>query len=108
MTELAARDDWDTHWEDYGETARYSPAQIYRRWLTLRLLERRGTPQRLVDLGSGTGDLLEGAGHRWPRAELLGLELSANGVALAKLKVPRAEFLQANLEAGPIDERFRQ
>ena len=91
-------DDWDTHWDDYAPVAKFSPAQIYRRWLTLRLLDRRRAPERLVDFGSGTGDLLEDASRRWPGAELLGLELSASGVHYAADKVPRAKFVQANLE----------
>jgi trans-aconitate methyltransferase len=91
-------DDWDAHWDDYAPAARLSPAQIYRRGLTLRLLERRGTPRRLVDFGSGTGELLDDASRRWPDAALLGLELSASGVEYAKATVPRAKFLQANLE----------
>lgn len=108
MTERPKHDDWDTHWDDYAPVAKYSPAQIYRRSLTLRLLERRhGAPQRLVDFGSGPGDLLDDAARRWPRAELLGLELSASGVEFAKEKVPRAEFIQADLQSEvSADARF--
>lgn len=107
MTEANDHDDWDDHWEHYAAAAKYSPTQIYRRWLTLRLLERRETPQRLVDFGSGPGDLLDDATHRWSSTELLGLELSATGIELAKEKVPGAEFIQANLELGEApDERF--
>jgi SAM-dependent methyltransferase len=108
VTEPIDHDDWDAHWQDYAAAARYSPTQIYRRWLTLRLLERRGTPERLVDFGSGPGDLLHDSGRRWPGVELLGLELSAKGVALAREKVPRGDFVQANLESGEApDERFK-
>jgi SAM-dependent methyltransferase len=100
-------DDWDTHWVDYAAAAEHSPAQIYRRRLTLRLLERQGSPERLVDLGCGPGDLLYDARRRWPRAELLGLEMSARGVELAREKVPGAEFMQANLITDKTaDERF--
>jgi SAM-dependent methyltransferase len=107
VSEAVDHDDWDEHWEHYAAAAKYSPTQIYRRWLTLRLLERRGAPRRLVDFGSGPGDLLEDAARRWPGAELLGLEMSATGIELAKEKVPGAEFIQANLEADETpDERF--
>jgi SAM-dependent methyltransferase len=107
MTEANDHDDWDDHWEHYAAAAKYSPTQIYRRWLTLRLLERRGTPNRLVDFGSGPGDLLDDATRRWPGAELLGLELSATGIELAKEKGPRADFIRANLESDhATDERF--
>jgi SAM-dependent methyltransferase len=107
MTETTDHDDWDDHWEHYAAAAKYSPTQIYRRWLTLRLLERRGTPRRLVDFGSGPGDLLDDATRRWPGAELLGVELSVTGIELAKEKVPSAAFIQANLESDqPPDDRF--
>jgi SAM-dependent methyltransferase len=107
-TEPIDHDDWDTHWDDYAPVAKYSPAQIYRRWLTLRLLGRCGTPDRLVDFGSGPGDLLCDASGRWPDAELLGVELSASGIQFAKAKVPQAHFIQADLESDPVgDERFR-
>lgn len=106
-TDTPDHDDWDGHWEHYAAAAKYSPTQIYRRWLTLRLLERRETPRRLVDFGSGPGDLLDDATRRWPGTGLLGLELSATGIDLAKEKVPGAEFIQANLESGEApDERF--
>jgi SAM-dependent methyltransferase len=51
--------------------------------------------------------LLDGASRRWPDAKLLGLELSASGVEYAKAKVPRAIFLQANLEKDSVgDPRY--
>jgi len=90
-------DDWETHWVDYAAAAEHSPAQIYRRRLALQLLGRQEPPQRLVDLGCGPGDLLHDAGCRWPQAELLGLEMSAQGVDLARRKVPSAQFVQADL-----------
>jgi SAM-dependent methyltransferase len=100
-------DDWETHWVDYAAAAEHSPAQIYRRRLTLQLLERREAPRRLVDLGCGPGDLLHDASRRWPGAELLGLEMSAQGVQLASEKVPTAEFAQADLLTDSVpDERF--
>ena len=107
MTEAGDHDDWDDLWEHYAAAAKYSPTQIYRRGLTLRLLERSGTPQRLVDFGSGPGDLLDDARRRWPATKLLGIELSARGVELAKEKVPGAEFIQADLESDQAPaERF--
>jgi len=100
-------DDWETHWVDYAAAAEYSPAQIYRRRLTLQLLDRRERPRRLVDLGCGPGDLLHDASRRWPDAELLGLEMSVQGIDLASKKVPGAEFVQADLVTDSVpDERF--
>ena len=100
MAEPTDYDDWNTHWVDYAEAATHSPAQIYRRRLTVRLLDRRTSPERLVDLGCGTGDLIYDAHRRWPSAEMLGVEMSARGVELAREKVPGAHFIQADLVAG--------
>ena len=91
------RDDWDTHWNDYALAAGYNPAQSYRRWLALRLLERVSTPRRLLDIGSGQGDLLVDAARRWPGAQLLGLEASRRGNELAQAKLPSARFETVDL-----------
>jgi SAM-dependent methyltransferase len=100
MTDVA-RDDWDQHWDDYSQAASENPAQRYRRNLASGLLERHGTPVRLVDVGSGQGDFLEAAATRWAGAELLGLEISAHGVQESQRKVPRARILLRDLLAAP-------
>lgn len=94
-------DDWDAHWTQLGAMARLNPAQRYRRDLCLSLLERRGTPRRLLDIGSGTGELLGAAGDRWPAAEMIGLEMSRTGVQQAAAAFPAATFIMADLLNGP-------
>ena len=69
-------DDWDAHWVDYGDANERNPAQHYRRELALFLAGRFEEPSRLLDIGSGNGDLLAAAERRWPAARLAGLELS--------------------------------
>jgi SAM-dependent methyltransferase len=86
------RDDWESHWQRYALAAERNPAQAYRRWLALRLLERNTAPNRLLDIGSGQGDLLYQAAERWPHAVLVGLELSQRGTEIARVKVPSASF----------------
>ncbi len=95
----AAHDDWDEHWDRYEASARENPAQAYRRRLVFRLLEADGPPGRLLDVGSGQGDLLAEARRRWPSAELAGVELSASGVRAATAKVPGALVVQQDLLA---------
>ncbi len=53
-----------------------------------RRVERDGAPARVLDIGSGQGDLLASLRERWPRAELAGLELSAEGIRARGEKVP--------------------
>ena len=95
-----AHDDWDQHWDDYAAAAERNPAQRYRRRVALALLEAEGPPRRLLDVGSGLGDLLRTAAGRWPSAELLGLEPSVVGVDRARAKVPSARFVCGDVTAG--------
>jgi SAM-dependent methyltransferase len=92
MGRAAHRDDWDTHWDHYAVANEYNPAQSYRRRLALRLLERTAMPERVLDIGSGQGDLLVDAAERWPQAALLGLETSQRGNEIAQAKLPSASF----------------
>jgi SAM-dependent methyltransferase len=95
-------DDWETHWHDYAESAATNPAQAYRRRLVLRLLASSGNgpPARVLDIGSGTGELAAQMRDAFPAAELLGLDVSAAAVEHAARKVPAATFLQRDLVNG--------
>ncbi|MDP9114475.1 MAG: class I SAM-dependent methyltransferase [Acidobacteriota bacterium] len=102
----AAHDDWDRHWRNYAEAAENNPAQRYRRELIFDLLRRSGCPggARILDIGSGQGDLALALGEAFAQAEIAGVELSAAGVAEAAAKIPSARFLQRDLldpEADP-------
>jgi SAM-dependent methyltransferase len=94
-----ARDNWDQHWADFAVAAGINPAQRYRHELIIRLLKRGGSPRRVLDIGSGTGDLAAVVRAELPAAEILGLELSKEGVDLARRKVPDASFEERDLMA---------
>lgn len=99
-----SRDDWDAHWDRYAECASENPAQQMRHEIIARLLsEDAGNgPMRLLDLGSGQGDLAQKLGGLFPEAQFVGAELSESGVAIARGKVPRATFLVANIFEPPL------
>ena len=61
MTAARYNDDWDTIWDEHADANKINPAQGFRRRLAIRLLARHGGVQRLLDIGSGTGDLIEQA-----------------------------------------------
>ncbi len=100
-------DNWDAHWDKYASSASQNPAQQMRHALIARLLRRDAAPSRLFDIGSGQGDLLAKLRPLFPKAELLGAELSSSGVEMSRRKIPSAIFLAADLFSPPAEmERF--
>lgn len=96
-SELASADDWDQHWADFADLAAESPAKAFRHRLVVEALAKHGTPERVLDIGSGAGDLAVRLRASFPDAEILGLELSRVGVERARKRVPGATFLAQNL-----------
>ena len=89
--------EWETHWEHYADSAEWNPAQAYRRRLIRSLLDVTPACKRVVDIGSGQGDLAAELHADFPTAEILGVELSSSGVEIARSKVPSATFVQRDL-----------
>jgi SAM-dependent methyltransferase len=90
-------DDWNRHWADFGDLAAESPAKAFRHGLVAEALAEHGPPARVLDIGSGSGDLAVRLRAAFPRAELLGLELSRVGVERSRERVSDATFLERNL-----------
>ncbi|RPH71029.1 MAG: class I SAM-dependent methyltransferase [Myxococcaceae bacterium] len=89
--------EWDSHWVAYEAATKLNPAHRYRRALIFEALEQQGTsPMRLIDVGCGQGDFLEEARMRFAHAELVGIDFSEAGLALARTRVPGARFFQAD------------
>ncbi|HEX6504797.1 MAG TPA: class I SAM-dependent methyltransferase [Terriglobales bacterium] len=101
-------DDWDRHWNDYSRAAQRNPAQQYRRHIIFSLLAlpESGAGVRILDVGSGQGDMAAAIRSAYPQAEIIGLELSHSGVEISRHKVPAARFLECNLlnEIQPADD----
>jgi trans-aconitate 2-methyltransferase len=54
-------------------------------------------PKLVVDLGCGPGNLTRHLNARWPRAAVVGVDSSAEMLAKARLAVPGADFVQADV-----------
>ena len=96
----ARTDDWDTHWREYVSANALNPASVYRTRLRLRPsgAPRSAKPRAPPRHGLWPGRAREAPVLRGrPDAEVLGLDLSKTGVAIAQKKVPRARFFQQDL-----------
>lgn len=104
-----APDDWNRHWDAYADTTAHNPAQAYRRRLVFeRLGLDASSGARLLELGSGQGDLSSEIARRYPEVELLGLDISESGIALAREKVPRGTFVHQDfMQPFAVPERYR-
>jgi 2-polyprenyl-3-methyl-5-hydroxy-6-metoxy-1,4-benzoquinol methylase len=98
MTNRAATDAWDEHWTAYAKTNALNPAQVERQKLifgALRL-DEAPSPVRLLDLGSGSGELSSAVLVARPDADVVGLDLARTAVEIAQRKVPTARFFQSD------------
>jgi 2-polyprenyl-3-methyl-5-hydroxy-6-metoxy-1,4-benzoquinol methylase len=92
----AAPDDWDRHWSENATSNALNPAQVYRREVIFRLLALRDAPApvRFLDLGCGSGELDMHVVRERADVEILGLDMSATGIDIARRKVPAGHFHQ--------------
>lgn len=92
-------DDWDSHWADFASAAEQNPANALRTKAVLERLALGGDGEGacVLDLGCGQGELLGIVAKRWPKARLLGADVSAEGIARAKKRLPQAHFVHGDL-----------
>jgi len=95
----ASHDDWDRHWVAYGESNAANPAQAYRRDLILGRLDlgRAPRPARVLEIGSGHGELSREIKRRHPDADIAGVDLSPVGVEISRAKTPEVRFFVQDL-----------
>jgi len=63
-------------------------------------------PQRIIDLGCGTGNSTEQLRRRWPKAELTGLDNSPEMLAQARANHPDWKWIQSTVEDWSPSDRF--
>jgi 2-polyprenyl-3-methyl-5-hydroxy-6-metoxy-1,4-benzoquinol methylase len=99
LTDKAASvDDWDAHWDTFGDTLYRNPANQYRLQLIRRSLGSSLPPgSRLLDIGCGQGELVEALMPVYPGVEFRGTDYAQTGVERAKRLVVDAAFFQRDL-----------
>jgi len=95
------QDDWDDHWDRYGEAAKGNPANDYRHAMILKLLGPLPRGSVLLDIGSGQGQFAVDYQAENPHVSVFGVEYSGEGVRRAQRSAERAglgaRFLERNL-----------
>jgi SAM-dependent methyltransferase len=99
--EVVDPDDWDHHWDAFGEALAGSPANVFRIRLVLDLLGRPPAGSTVLDIGSGQGEFAIQLAELYPDLSVWGVEYSQQGVdlsrAAAKAKGINASFTQRDL-----------
>jgi SAM-dependent methyltransferase len=65
-----------------------------------------GSPSSALDIGCGTGEVLEALHRRWPGIRLAGLDLSRIAIEAAQRRLPSAELKQGALGRTDLGSRF--
>jgi 2-polyprenyl-3-methyl-5-hydroxy-6-metoxy-1,4-benzoquinol methylase len=84
VRQAADPNDWDHHWDAYGEVAEDNPANDYRHALILKLLGRPPAGSTVLDIGSGQGQFALRLQAMYPDLAVWGVECSAEGVARSR------------------------
>ena len=93
-------DDWDHHWDAYGEAAEGNPANVYRCRLVMGLLGRPPAGATVLDIGCGQGEFAIHLRQTYPDVAVWGVEYSAAGVESGRAAAARGaevNFTQLDL-----------
>jgi SAM-dependent methyltransferase len=95
------QDDWDDHWDKYGEAAKGNPANDYRHAMILKLLGTVRPGSTLLDIGSGQGQFAIDYRTAHPDVAVWGVEYSGEGVRRGQAQAQRdgvqVRFVQRDL-----------
>ena len=100
------RVDYNAGWHMWTDMARYYPSAVHRRRLITECL-RPLAPKSLIDVGCGTGVLLDHLRAQLPSVEsFTGVDFAADTCAENATRLPWASFRQLDLGRRALDERF--
>ena len=85
---------------------RHGPSCGVAHEIALAAVAARGAvPRHVVDVGCGTGTLLEAVARTWPDARLTGVDPAEAMVAIARDRLPCADLRVARAEHLPVPDR---
>ena len=100
------QDDWDGHWDQFGEVSLRNPANQYRHAMVMKLLGTVRPGSVLLDIGSGQGQFAIDYQRDHPAVRVFGVEHSREGVARSNAAAARegvpARFFERDL-LKPVD-----
>ena len=95
------QDDWDQHWDSFGEAAEGNPANVYRRQLVVSLLGNLPVGATLLDVGCGQGQFAIYLRETYPHVAVWGVDYSLAGIergrAHAAARGADVRFVQRDL-----------
>jgi len=103
------RDNWNRHWNDYAAAAEKNPA-MYFRFSTIVDLVRSISPQpiQIVDVGCGTGALLEILQSEFTGAQLVGVEPSKSGFDIVSQRLDSVLLFNQDIVSKSLDNNVVQ
>ena len=78
----------------YDRMNRLMSLALDRRWRRLALDAAATQPSAVLDLACGTGDFAAEVRRRWPKAEIIGVDLTPEMLAIARTKFGAAESIR--------------
>lgn len=94
----------------YEQLARYEAGNFWFRARNDVILDTLAThfpgATRYLEVGCGTGFVLQAVAQRWPSLDVSGCEVFAAGLAFARQRVPRATLFQMDATRVPFEARF--
>jgi len=93
---------WSGVWDDMR---RYGPMARHSRRLMRRMTDDL-SPRSILDVGGGEGSLLQALGAVHPQARVVGTDLAATAVELARKLMPRAEFAVLDVVKDRLPDTF--
>ena len=97
--------DYDAGWSQWSDMVKYSPAPFHRRRMILELADGLAA-RSVLDVGCGTGETLRALHEALHPERLVGVDLSPAVVESNRRRLPFADFVAADVTAGPLDEQF--